>query len=259
VSKVGAKENVALIQLNRPKALNALSDDLLADVGDALREVAADDSIGASVITGSARAFAAGADIKRMFEPYVNFAWWEGNHPSEGHSRGFDTIQKHRKPTIAAVDGICFGGGCELAMMCDIMYAGEKAIFGQPEIKLGIIPGAGGTQRLTRTVGKSLAMEMCLAGDPIKADQALAAGLVSKICKNGTVVEEAIKTAERIAKNFPLTLKICKEAVAKSQELSLKDGLDYERRLFHATFATEDRKEGMSAFVEKRPATFKNK
>jgi enoyl-CoA hydratase len=248
------KDSVALIQLNRPKALNALCTPLMIDLQQALTEIENDDSIGCTVLTGSDRAFAAGADIKEM-QP-KNYADCLGGNFLEN----WTAVTDHRKPIIAAVNGFALGGGCELAMMCDIMYAGKKAKFGQPEILLGTIPGAGGTQRLTHAVGKSLSMEMCLTGDlKISADQALSAGLVSKVCEVESLVDDALSTAERIAKNSPLILRMCKEAVNKSQELSLQEGLDYERRMFHGTFATEDRSEGMTAFVEKRAAEFKNK
>jgi len=248
------KPNVALIALNRPKALNALCTPLMEDLDKALNEIELDDTIGCTVLTGNDRAFAAGADIKEM----------QNKTLSECISGDFLSswlaVPKHRKPIIAAVNGFALGGGCELAMMCDIIYAGSKAKFGQPEINLGTIPGAGGTQRLTKAVGKSLSMEMCLTGDmKIGADDALKAGLVSKVCEVDQLVDEALKTAERISKNSPLILRMCKEAVNKSQELSLENGLDYERRLFHGTFGTEDRKEGMSAFVDKRKAKFENK
>merc|ERR1712168_966299 len=254
VETAGDESNVGLIRLNRPKALNALCDALFTDLGDALRGLQADPSIGAIVLTGSDRAFAAGAGIKEMQDKEFHEVM------GAGFLDYWENVSKMRKPIIAAVNGFALGGGCEVAMMCDIIYAGEKAKFGQPEILLGTIPGAGGTQRLTHAVGKSLSMEMCLTGDlKINAQQALAAGLVSKVCPPGELVDEAIKTADKIAKNSPLILRMCKEAVNKSQELSLSDGLDYERRLFHGTFATEDRKEGMTAFVEKRKAEFKNK
>jgi len=254
VSRVGAASKVALVELNRPKALNALCTPLIIDLTAALNEIEADDTIGCTVLTGSERAFAAGADIKEM-QPkgYAECV-------RENYLASWSAVADHRKPIIAAVNGFALGGGCEMAMMCDIVYAGEKAKFGQPEILLGTIPGVGGTQRLTRAVGKSLSMEMCLTGDlKVSAADALAAGLVSKVCPVDQLVDEAVKTADRIANNSPLILRICKEAVNKSQELSLADGLDYERRQFHGTFATEDRKEGMTAFVEKRKAEFKNK
>jgi len=248
------KDTVALITLNRPKALNALCTPLMVELDQALQEIEADDSIGCTVLTGSERAFAAGADIKEMQPKDFSIC------VRENFIANWMAVPQHRKPIIAAVNGFALGGGCELAMMCDIMYAGKKAKFGQPEINLGTIPGAGGTQRLTRAVGKSLAMEMCLTGDlKISADQALAAGLCSKVCEPAELVDEALGTAERIAKNSPLILRLCKEAVNKSQELSLNDGLDYERRLFHGTFSTYDRAEGMTAFVEKRKAVFENK
>lgn len=248
------KDAVALVELYRPKALNALCTPLMIDLDQALQEIEADDSIGCTVITGSTKAFAAGADIKEM-QPKT-FSECIG----ENFLGNWMAIPNHRKPIIAAVNGFALGGGCELAMMCDIIYAGEKAKFGQPEILLGTIPGAGGTQRLTHAVGKSLSMEMCLTGDlKINAQQALAAGLVSKVCGVDELVDEALSTGERIAKNSPLILRMCKEAVNKSQELALGEGLEFERRLFHGTFATHDRSEGMTAFVEKRKADFQNK
>jgi len=248
------KDHVALITLNRPKALNALCTPLMIDLDNAFQEIEADDTIGCTILTGSNKAFAAGADIKEMEPKDLSICI------KEDFLANWMAVPNHRKPIVAAVNGFALGGGCELAMMCDIIYAGEKAKFGQPEILLGTIPGAGGTQRLTRAVGKSMSMEMCLTGDmKIGAETALAAGLVSAIHPVDTLVEESLKLGERIAKNSPLILRLCKEAVNKSQELSLSDGLDYERRLFHATFATEDRQEGMSAFVAKRKAVFKNK
>ncbi|KAK0418867.1 hypothetical protein QR680_013817 [Steinernema hermaphroditum] len=205
-----------------------------------------DKSIGAIVITGSDKAFAAGADIMEMMDK--QFAdIYTGQFLSN-----WSEVAKSKKPVIAAVKGFCLGGGCEFAMMCDIIYAAENAHFGQPEIKIGTIPGAGGTQRLTRAVGKSLAMEMCLTGERINAYEAQQAGLVSKIFPTEKVVNEAIKLGERIATQSPLIVQMAKEAVNSAYELSLKDGLQFERRLFHTTFATKDRKEGMTAFAEKR-------
>merc|ERR1739848_292448 len=196
----------------------------MVDMAAALNEIEADDSIGCTVLTGSDRAFAAGADIKEM-QP-KGYAM----NIRDNFLANWTAVQEHRKPIIAAVDGFALGGGCELAMMCDIMYAGEKAKFGQPEIHLGTIPGAGGTQRLTHAVGKSLSMEMCLTGDQkIGAQQALAAGLASAVFPPEELVEASLAVGERIAKNSPLILRMCKEAVNKSQELSLENGLDYER------------------------------
>jgi len=247
-----AENGVAVIELDRPKALNALCDGLMTEVGKALDELEVDSSIGCVIITGRGRAFAAGADIKEMLPlEYADCA--SGNFLAH-----WTRVAENRKPIIAAVNGFAFGGGCELAMMCDIMYASEKAVFGQPEIKLGTIPGAGGTQRLIKTVGKSLAMEMNLTGNPITAQQALQSGLVSKLCAPEALLDEAHKTASDIASMSQLTVGICKEAINVALESTLQEGLRFERRQFHATFATHDRKEGMGAFAEKRKANFKN-
>ncbi|KAG7512835.1 hypothetical protein JOB18_041130 [Solea senegalensis] len=253
VEKRGEKKDVGLIQLNRPKALNALCGGLMKEVGLALDSFEADSDIGAVVITGSERAFAAGADIKEM----QNLTFQEcfsGNFLAH-----WNRVSTVKKPIIAAVNGFALGGGCELAMMCDIIYAGEKAQFGQPEILLGTIPGVGGTQRLTRAVGKSLAMEMVLTGDRINAQEAKQSGLVSKIYPVDQLVAEAVKCGEKVAANSKLVSAMAKEAVNAAFELTLAEGNRMEKRLFHATFATEDRKEGMSAFVEKRKANFQDK
>ncbi|CAK8696321.1 unnamed protein product [Clavelina lepadiformis] len=252
VEKRGKNDSVGLIQLNRPKALNALCDALFDDVNDALDKLSEDKGVGCLVITGNEKAFAAGADIKEMQnKTFVDCA--SGNFL--GH---WGRVSKNRKPIIAAVNGFALGGGCELAMMCDIIYAGENAHFGQPEILLGTIPGAGGTQRLPRYVGKSLAMEMVLTGNRINAQTALSAGLVSKIFPTGRLVDEAIKTAETISQNSQLIVALAKESVNKAYETTLAEGNEFEKKIFHATFATADRKEGMTAFVEKRKADFKN-
>ncbi|KAI5625043.1 enoyl-CoA hydratase, mitochondrial, partial [Silurus asotus] len=253
VDKKGEKKNVGFIQLNRPKALNALCDGLMLEVGKALDIFEQDTEVGAVVITGSDKAFAAGADIKEM----QNKTFQEcilGNFLAH-----WNKVSTVRKPVIAAVNGFALGGGCELAMMCDIIYAGEKAQFGQPEILLGTIPGAGGTQRLTRAVGKSLAMEMVLTGDRISAQEAKQSGLVSKVFPVDQLVTEAVKCGEKIASNSKLISALAKEAVNAAFELTLTEGNRFEKRLFHATFATEDRKEGMTAFVEKRKADFQDK
>ncbi|KAG0222721.1 putative enoyl-CoA hydratase, mitochondrial [Actinomortierella wolfii] len=242
---------VAVVTLNRPKALNALCNGLFVELNQVLEEIDNNDEIGAIVLTGSERAFAAGADIKEMKDS--NFI---DNYKNNflGHWTKITTI---RKPIIAAVNGFALGGGCELAMMCDIIYAGEKAVFGQPEIKLGTIPGAGGTQRLVKAVGKSKAMEMCLTGSwNLTADEAERSGLVSKVFPADQVVDEAIKTAEKIASLSQPVVQMCKDAINQSFEVPLSAGLTFERRLFHATFATKDQKEGMSAFAEKRKAVF---
>ncbi|XP_077979972.1 enoyl-CoA hydratase, mitochondrial-like [Glandiceps talaboti] len=250
VEKTGAKNNVGLIRLNRPKALNALCDGLMKELACVLDDFDADKDVGCVVLTGSEKAFAAGADIKEMenrtFQDVVSH-----NFLSE-----WSRLSNNRKPTIAVVNGFALGGGCEVAMMCDIIYAGENAQFGQPEILLGTIPGAGGTQRLPRVVGKSLAMEMSLTGDRIKAADALRAGLVSKVYPTGEVLDQAIKTAEKIASQSKVVTALCKEAVNRAYENTLQEGLLFEKKLFYATFATNDRKEGMEAFVAKRPANF---
>ncbi|KAK7004687.1 enoyl-CoA hydratase mitochondrial-like isoform X1 [Biomphalaria glabrata] len=343
VEKKGDKQNVLLIQLNRPKALNALCNSLMSELTKALQEAEADKDIGAVVLTGSERAFAAGADIKEMqtmntFSDVYNSDFlkgWEAvarcrkpviaavngyspalsvgddikemctmsmlqvftlNFPpfdiplmrstkfliaavngyavlgadiAEMSQMTFETVIATdfpkllrvdfcRKPIIAVVNGYALGGGCELAMMCDIIYAGEKAQFGQPEITLGTIPGAGGTQRLTRAVGKSKAMEMVLTGNRISAQEAEKAGLVSKVFPPDQVVGEALKTAEKIASFSKTIVAMCKEAVNTGYELTLAEAIHFEKRLFHATFATNDRKEGMTAFVEKRSPNFKD-
>ncbi|XP_028408134.1 enoyl-CoA hydratase, mitochondrial-like isoform X2 [Dendronephthya gigantea] len=252
VEKTGKDNNVALIYLNRPDALNALNNGIIGELTLALDDAQNDTDVGAIVITGSGRAFAAGADIKEM----------ENKTFQECIKTGFlgqwDSIAKCTKPTIAAVNGFALGGGCELAMMCDIIYASDKAKFGQPEIKLGTIPGAGGTQRLTRVVGKSLAMEMVLTGDHISAQEALQAGLASKVYPAEELLEKAVKTAENIAEKSKLVVNMAKEAVNTAYETTLAEGIHFEKKIFYATFATDDRKEGMTAFVAKRPAEFKD-
>jgi len=245
---------VALITLNRPKALNALSAQLVRELSDALDGYEADDAIGAIVLTGSERAFAAGADIKEM----------QGKTFTEAYLQDFVTkdwerVTRCRKPVIAAVAGFALGGGCELAMMCDFILAAETAKFGQPEITIGTMPGAGGTQRLTRAIGKAKAMEMCLTGRMMDAAEAERLGLVSRIVPAAELVEEAIKTAEKIAGMSRPAAMMVKESVNRAFETTLAEGIRFERRLFHATFATADQKEGMAAFVEKRPPSFKNR
>lgn len=252
IEKRGQDGSVGLITLNRPKALNALCDPLMREVGAAIDIFEADAAVGAIVITGSDKAFAAGADIKEML-PRTFIEVFSGNFLSH-----WNRVTKSQKPVIAAVNGFALGGGCELAMMCDIIYAGENAVFGQPEILLGTIPGAGGTQRLTHAIGKSKAMELVLTGDRITAKEAQAAGLVSKVFPTDVLVSEAIKTAEKIAKKSKPIVAMAKEAVNNAYELSLQEGLHFEKRLFHASFATNDRKEGMAAFSEKRQPNFKD-
>ncbi|KAK6168938.1 hypothetical protein SNE40_020089 [Patella caerulea] len=248
--KRGQQNNVGFIQLNRPKALNALCDGLMREVSQVLDEFEKDKEIGCIVLTGSDRAFAAGADIKEMQNQTFSKVYG-GNFLNH-----WNRVAECKKPVIAAVNGFALGGGCELAMMCDIIYAGEKAQFGQPEISLGTIPGAGGTQRLIRAIGKSKAMELILTADRINAQDAQSSGLVSKVFPVDQLVTETIKQAEKIASFSKLTVAMCKEAVNAANEMSLREGLHFEKRVFHATFATDDRKEGMSAFVEKRPAKF---
>lgn len=250
VEKKGEGDKVAVITLNRPKALNALCDGLMREISKALEELEVDTSVACYILTGSGRAFAAGADIKEM-QPNEFAGVFGGNFLSH-----WNRLTTTTKPIIAAVNGFALGGGCEIAMMCDIIYASEKASFGQPEILLGTIPGAGGTQRLPRAVGKSLAMEMVLTGDRITAQQALDFGLVSKVCPPETLLDEALKTADKIASNSKLINQMAKEAVNAAYELTLAEGNRLEKRFFHATFATNDRREGMTAFVEKRKANF---
>jgi len=250
VEKKGEGDKVAVITLNRPKALNALCDGLMKEISKALEELEVDTTVACYILTGSGRAFAAGADIKEM-QPNEFAGVFGGNFLSH-----WNRLTTTTKPIIAAVNGFALGGGCEIAMMCDIIYASEKASFGQPEILLGTIPGAGGTQRLPRAVGKSLAMEMVLTGDRITAQQALDFGLVSKVCPPETLLDEALKTADKIASNSKLINQMAKEAVNAAYELTLAEGNRLEKRFFHATFATNDRREGMTAFVEKRKANF---
>ena len=244
---------VGLITLNRPQALNALNTALIKDLNCALAGFEADDAIGCIVITGSEKAFAAGADIKEMKDKSF-MEVYRGNFIAE-----WEHIVSVRKPVIAAVAGFALGGGCELAMMCDFILAADTAKFGQPEIKLGVMPGAGGTQRLTRFVGKSKAMEMCLTGRMMDAAEAERAGLVSRVVPAAELVDEAVKTATAIAgMSLPIVM-MTKESVNRSYETTLAEGIRFERRVFHAMFATEDQKEGMSAFADKRKPDFKNR
>ncbi|CAI4229287.1 unnamed protein product [Auanema sp. JU1783] len=246
VDKVGEKKNVALITLNRPKAFNALCNELMTELSSSLRALDTDKEIGAIVITGSQKAFAAGADIKEMVDR--KFATTFAGRFLEEWTAVSDTS----KPVIAAVNGYALGGGCELAMMCDIIYAGDTAQFGQPEINIGTIPGAGGTQRWARVAGKSMAMEVCLTGNRVSALEAKECGIVSKVYPSEKVVDEAIKLGEKISEQSPLIVQMAKEAVNSAYETTLREGLRYERRLFHTTFATDDRREGMEAFSAKR-------
>ena len=245
---------VGLITLNRPKVLNALSSKLMLELGQALSAFERDDAIGAIVITGGAKAFAAGADIAEMREKtYMDV--YKQNFITDH----WEEVSHCRKPVIAAVGGYALGGGCELAMMCDFIIAADTAQFGQPEINLGIIPGAGGTQRLVRAVGKSKAMELCLSGRMMGAEEAERAGLVARVVAADNLLEEALKTAAKIAAKSLPALMICKESVNRGYETTLSEGLLFERRQFHSLFATEDQKEGMAAFVEKRKPEWKHK
>jgi enoyl-CoA hydratase len=244
---------VGLITLHRPDALNALNPTLAAELAQAVADFAADDDVGALVLTGSDKAFAAGADIKVMQSMSFVDAYM-GDFLRNDLGR----IGACRKPIIAAVAGYALGGGCELAMMCDFIIAADSAKFGQPEIVLGVIPGLGGTQRLTRFVGKSKAMEMCLTGRMMDADEAERAGLVSRIVPAAELIDEAVATAESIAKLSRPSVYMAKEAVNSAYETTLAEGTHLEQRLFNATFATQDQKEGMAAFVEKRQPKFTN-
>lgn len=251
---VSTKGRVGVITLHRPKALNALCTALVQELGDALTKFEQDDDIGAIVLSGSDKAFAAGADIKEMAD--LDFA---AVYLNNFITNGWEDITTCRKPIIAAVAGYALGGGCEMAMMCDFILAADTAKFGQPEITIGTIPGAGGTQRLTRAVGKAKAMEMCLTGRTMNAEEAERAGLVSRIVDAESLLDDAIETADKIAKLSRPVVMMAKESVNKAFETTLKEGVAFERRLFHSSFALEDRKEGMTAFMEKRSPTFKNK
>ncbi len=248
------KGRVGLITLNRAKALNALNAALIAELEQALDSFEADDEVGAIVITGNDKAFAAGADIKEMQDKTFVDAYL-----GDFITRDWERIAACRKPVIAAVAGYALGGGCEIAMMCDFILAADNARFGQPEITLGTMPGAGGTQRLARLAGKSKAMEMCLTGRMMDAEEAERIGLVSRIVPVAELVEEALKTAETIAGMSRPAVLMTKEAVNRAYETTLSEGIRFERRLFHATFATEDQKEGMAAFTEKRQPRFTNR
>lgn len=244
---------VGLIRLNRPEALNALNAQLIAETSKVIDEWEANEAIGCIVITGSEKAFAAGADIKEMQNKSYMQAY------KEDFIGAWDRVARCRKPTIAAVAGFALGGGCELAMMCDFIIAADTAKFGQPEIKLGVMPGAGGTQRLTRFVGKSKAMDMCLTGRMMDAAEAERVGLVSRVVPAADLVADALKTAATIANMSLTATMMTKESVNRSYETTLAEGIRFERRVFHAMFSTEDQKEGMTAFVEKRKPAFKNK
>jgi enoyl-CoA hydratase len=251
---VEVEDHVALIRLNRPDAMNALNTTLLGELCTALEDADQNDKVRCIVITGSDKAFAAGADIKEMSEMSYVEVFLKDLFGSEG-----TRITKTRKPIIAAVAGYALGGGCELAMMCDFIIAAETAKFGQPEINLGVVAGIGGTQRLTRFVGKSKAMDMNLTGRFMDAAEAERAGLVSRVVPAKKLMEEAMGAAAKIAEKSVLTAMAVKEAVNRSYEATLSEGILYERRMFHAMFATEDQSEGMAAFLEKRTAQFRDK
>ena len=248
---VETRERVGVITLNRPKALNALNDALMDELGRALLAFDADDSIGAIVITGSERAFAAGADIAAMS------GWsYMDVYKTEYLTRNWEHIRRVRKPVVAAVAGFALGGGCELAMMCDVVIAADSARFGQPEIRLGVIPGAGGTQRLPRAIGKAKAMDLCLTGRMMDAAEAERAGLVSRVVPAAALMDEVMSVASTIATFSLPSVMMLKEAVNRADEAPLSEGLLFERRMFHSLFATQDQKEGMLAFLEKRSAEF---
>lgn len=244
---------VGIITLNRPKALNALNDTLMDELGAALRAFDADDAIGCIILTGSERAFAAGADIAAM----ARFTFTDV-YKGDFITRNWETIRAVRKPVIAAVAGFALGGGCELAMMCDLVIAADTARFGQPEIKLGVIPGAGGTQRLPRAVGKAKAMDLVLTGRMMDAAEAERSGLVSRVVPADRLAEEALAAALLIAGQSRIAVMAAKEAVNRAFEGTLSDGVMFERRLFHSLYATADQKEGMAAFLEKRPPVFRH-
>ena len=251
---VEKKGRVGLIRLNRPKHLNALNDALMDELGEALAGFDGDEAIGAIVLAGSDKAFAAGADIGAMKD------WGYMDVYRTGYiSRNWERLKAVRKPAIAAVAGYALGGGCELAMMCDIVIAADSARFGQPEIKLGVIPGAGGTQRLPRAVGKAKAMDMILTGRMMDAQEAERAGLVSRVVPADRLIDEALGAAAQIAEFSLPSVMMAKEAVNRAYEMPLAEGILFERRLFHALFGTEDQKEGMAAFIDKRKPEFRHK
>src|SRR6202047_5220777 len=244
---------VGVVRLNRPSALNALNAQLIDELGEAFDDLEFDPAIGAIVLTGNERAFAAGADIKEMqAKTYIEA------YTQDFITSGWERVGQCRKPVIAAVAGFALGRGCEVAMMCDIIIAADNARFGQPEITLGTIPGAGGTQRLARFVGKAKAMDLCLTGRMMDATEAERAGLISRVVPAAELLSEAVKVAERVASMSRPIAMMVKESINRAWETTLTEGGRFERRLFHATFATEDRKEGMAAFVEKRAPSFRN-
>ncbi|SNT32799.1 short chain enoyl-CoA hydratase [Noviherbaspirillum humi] len=248
---VETHERVGLVRLNRPKALNALNDQLMDELGQALATLDTDDGIGCIVLTGNEKAFAAGADIGAMAS-YTFMDVYKGEYIT----RNWEQLRKVRKPVIAAVAGYALGGGCEVAMMCDFIIAADTAKFGQPEIKIGTMPGAGGTQRLPRAVSKAKAMDMCLTGRMMDAAEAERAGLVSRIVPAERLLEEAMAAAKTISEmSLPIAMMV-KESINRAYESTLSDGVQFERRMFHGTFGTQDQKEGMKAFLEKRPPKF---
>ncbi len=250
---VECEDSIGLVRLNRPKVLNALNGDVMRELASALEEMDRDETVRCIIITGNERAFAAGADIKEMAEA-TPIQMLERNWIAY-----WDRLSSVGKPIIAAVSGYALGGGCELAMACDIIVASESAQFGQPEINIGVMPGAGGTQRLTRALGKSKAMEMVLTGKPIGAREAESRGLVSRVVPVEVYLDEAKKLAKEIAAKAPFAVKLAKESVNRAFETSLGEGLDYERKLFYFLFSTEDQKEGMRAFVDKRKPEWKGR
>lgn len=250
---VETRGKVGLITLNRPKALNALNSELIGELNHAMDAFEKDPGIGCMVVTGSDKAFAAGADIKEMKDKTYPESYLEDFITT------WDRVAQRRKPIIAAVAGYALGGGCELAMMCDFILAADTARFGQPEIKLGVMPGSGGTQRLTRFVGKSKAMEMCLTGRMMDAAEAERVGLVSRVVPAAELIEEAVKVASQIADLSMPAVMMTKESVNRAYETTLAEGVRFERRVFHAMFAMADQKEGMAAFAEKRPPNFANR
>jgi len=250
---VETRGKIWIIRLNRPQALNALNAALIAELTQAVAAFEADAAIACIIVTGSEKAFAAGADIKEMADKSYMDAFMGD------FAANWDALSRARKPTVAAVAGFALGGGCELAMMCDVVIAADNAKFGQPEIKLGVIPGIGGTQRLTRAVGKAKAMDLCLTGRMMDAAEAERAGLVARVVPAASLMDEAMKVAETIASMSLPALMIAKESVNRAFETTLTEGMRFERRVFHSLFATADQKEGMAAFVAKRPAKFENR
>jgi enoyl-CoA hydratase len=250
---VETRGKIGIIRLNRPQALNALNAALIDELTQAVQSFEADAGIACMIVTGSEKAFAAGADIKEMADKSYMDAFMGD------FAANWDALARARKPTVAAVAGFALGGGCELAMMCDVVIAADTAKFGQPEIKLGVIPGIGGTQRLTRAVGKAKAMDLCLTGRMMDAAEAERSGLVARVVPAANLMDEAMKVAETIASMSLPSLMIAKESVNRAFETTLAEGMKFERRVFHSLFATADQKEGMAAFAAKRPAKFENR